>query len=95
MLKNHFGRFELLNDIKNLDDPEGKNQDDGEKLTDLNNEGVFYQIDVRTEKENRMSIMSTSKPVNIGGGNFNGTIKFKFPVDKYFLKTKNNSDYVV
>ena len=91
LLKDHFGRFELLNDIKNFDDPEGKNQNGSQKLTDLNNEGVFYQIDVRTEKENRISMMSTSKPVNIGGGKFNGTIKFKWPQDKYFLKTKNNS----
>lgn len=91
LLKNHYGRFELLNELKNLDDPEGKNQNGSQKLTDLNNEGVFYQIDVRTEKENRISMMSTSKPVNIGGGKFNGTIKFKLPQDKYFLKTKNNA----
>ena len=25
LLKDHYGRFELLNDIKDLDDPEGKN----------------------------------------------------------------------
>lgn len=89
LLKNHYGRFELLNELKNLDDPDDKNNPESQKLTDLNNEGVFYQIDARAEKENRMSLISTAKPVNKGGGKFNAVIKIKYPVDKYLLKTKD------
>ena len=62
LLKNHYGQFQLLNEITNkYENPDNYSEDSVAKLSVLNGEGIFYQIDTRVNKKNQLGFISSSK----------------------------------